>query len=39
MQCLFNFEKLDLYYGFDWRKEFKAPTDSCFALKVINLEI
>lgn len=33
MQCLFNFEKLDLYFGLDWKKELKAPTDSCFALK------
>lgn len=33
MQCLFNFDKLDLYYGIDWKKEFKAPTDFCFALK------
>ncbi|RNA39386.1 ras-associated and pleckstrin homology domains-containing 1-like isoform X1 [Brachionus plicatilis] len=33
MQCLFNFDKLDLYYGLEWKKELKAPTDSCFALK------
>jgi hypothetical protein len=30
---LFNFDKLDLYYGIEWRKEFKSPTDFCFALK------
>lgn len=33
MQCLFIFDKLDLYYGMDWRKEFKAPSEFCFALK------
>ena len=34
IQSLFNFDKLDLYRGFDWKKEFKAPTDYCFGLKV-----
>lgn len=33
MQCLFNFDKLDLYFGIEWKKELKAPTHSCFALK------
>ncbi|CAF0777563.1 unnamed protein product [Brachionus calyciflorus] len=33
MQSLFNFDKLDLYLGLDWKKELKSPTDSCFALK------
>ena len=31
-------EKLDLYYGIDWKKEFKAPTDSCFALKYPQIQ-
>ena len=33
LQCLFSFDKLDLYHGVGWVKEFKAPTDFCFALK------
>ncbi len=33
LQCLFNFDKLDLYHGIGWMKELKAPTDFCFALK------
>jgi hypothetical protein len=24
---------LDLYFGINWKKELKAPTDACFALK------
>jgi len=33
LQCLFSFDKLDLYHGLNWSKELKAPTDFCFALK------
>lgn len=38
LQCLFNFDKLDLYFGIDWRKKFKAPTNSCFALKLPQVQ-
>lgn len=34
LECLLTFEKLDLYYGINWKKEFKSPTDFCFGLKV-----
>ena len=33
LQCLFSFDKLDLYSGVDWRREYRAPTDFGFALK------
>lgn len=34
MQCLFNFDKLDIFNAVDWKREYKAPSDYCFALKV-----
>ncbi len=38
IQSLFNFDKLDIYRGFDWKKEFKAPTDHCFGLKYPQIQ-
>ena len=38
IQSLFNFDKLDLYRGFDWKKEFKAPSDFCFGLKYPQIQ-
>ncbi|BES99889.1 Growth factor receptor-bound protein [Nesidiocoris tenuis] len=33
LQCLATFDLNTVYYGVDWKKKFKAPTDFCFALK------
>jgi amyloid beta A4 precursor protein-binding family B protein 1-interacting protein len=35
--CLAKFENVELFFGFDWKKKFKSPSDFCFALKVILL--
>lgn len=30
-----NFDFVDVYRGLGWKKKYHAPTDHCFALKVI----
>lgn len=31
-----NFDFVDVYRGLGWKKKYHAPTDHCFALKVIK---
>ncbi|CAF3368761.1 unnamed protein product [Rotaria sp. Silwood1] len=31
--CLAKFENVELFFGLDWKKKFKSPSDFCFALK------
>ena len=32
--CLANLENVELFFGLDWKRKFKSPSDFCFALKV-----
>ena len=32
--CLAKFENVELFFGLDWKKKFKSPSEFCFALKV-----
>lgn len=36
--CLATFDNNQVYYGLGWKKKFKAPTDSCFAIKHPRLQ-
>ncbi|CAF3675250.1 unnamed protein product [Rotaria socialis] len=31
--CVAKFENIELFFGLDWQKKFKSPSDFCFALK------
>ncbi|CAF1006284.1 unnamed protein product [Adineta steineri] len=31
--CLAKFENVELFFGLEWKKKFKSPSDFCFALK------
>ena len=36
--CLQKLDMVEVYYGIDWKKKYKAPSDYGFALKV-NIQV